>query len=168
MSTSQFEAAASGGRVAAKRPSSHGYNVLRLRAIDPLVRWSGFPYVFQPLLLALFVAKAVFAWNLYPPEGVPDKVYAKTNLVNLLVWGLWWPAKEWTAVLFGRVWCAVCPLELVANGTERLGGILKVKQRKLGKSLRAGWLIVALYALIQMLVAGVHLHRIPAYTSMFL
>ena len=27
---------------------------------------------------------------------------------------------------------------------------------------------MALYAVIQMLVAGIHLHRVPAYTSMFL
>jgi len=145
-----------------------GYNLLRLRPLNALVRWGGSPYVFQAALLAVFVAMAVFAWNLYPPEGVPDKVYAKCNLVNLLVWGLWWPAMVWTAVLFGRAWCAVCPLELVANVTERMGRGLGLKQRVLRKWLRAGWLILALYALIQMLVAGVHLHRIPAYTSMFL
>jgi polyferredoxin len=118
--------------------------------------------------LAVFVSLAVSAWGLYPPDGVPDKLYAKSNLVNLLVWGLWWPAMVWTAVLFGRVWCAVCPLELLANGTERLARRLGVKQHSLGKWLCSGALIVALYGLIQMLVAGVHLHRIPAYTSLFL
>ena len=153
---------------APEKRKQEGFDLLRFGAIRGLVRWGGFPYVFQAALLAVFVAMAVLAWNLYPPEGVPDKVYAKSNLVNLLVWGLWWPAMVWIAVLFGRVWCAVCPLELVANVTERMGRGLGLRQRVLGKWLRAGWLIVALYALIQMLVAGAHLHRIPAYTSMFL
>ena len=85
-----------------------------------------------------------------------------------LIWGLWWPAMVWAAVLLGRAWCTVCPLELVANVGERASRSLGIKQLVLGKWLRAGFLIVALYALIQMLVAGVHLHRVPAYTSIFL
>jgi polyferredoxin len=139
-----------------------------LRPVAALVRWAGFPYVFQAALLAVFIGLAAFAWGLYPPEGVPGKLYAKSNLVTLLVWGLWWPAMVWIAVLFGRVWCAVCPLELLANGTERLARGLGVKQRVLGKWLRSGALIAALYALIQMLVHGADLHRHPAYTSLFL
>jgi polyferredoxin len=62
----------------------------------------------------------------------------------------------------------VCPLELVANGTERVARRLGVKQLVLGRWLRSGALIVGIYALIQLLVAGAHLHRVPAYTSSFL
>jgi hypothetical protein len=62
----------------------------------------------------------------------------------------------------------VCPLELVANLTERLARRLGIPQRSLTGWIQAGFLIVALYALIQLLVAGVHLHRVPAYTSIFL
>ncbi|MGM0488812.1 MAG: 4Fe-4S binding protein [Planctomycetota bacterium] len=151
-----------------RRQDQQGYDLLRFRPVKAIVLWGGFPYVFQAVLLVVFVAMAVFAWGIYPPEAVSDKLYAKSHLVNLVVWGLWWPAMVWIAVLFGRVWCAVCPLELVANGTERLGRVLGISQRKLGKWLRAGWLIVVVYALIQMSVAGVQLHRIPAHTSMFL
>ena len=74
----------------------------------------------------------------------------------------------WGAVLFGRVWCAVCPMELISNFSERLGRIIGIRQKPLSKWLSSGYLIVALYALIQLLVAGAHLHRIPAYTSIFL
>lgn len=150
-----------------KRPSP-GYDLLQLRPVGGLVRWVGFPYVFQAVLLAAFLALGMLAWGLYPPDGVPGKLYAKSNLVTLLVWGLWWPAMVWTAVLLGRAWCAVCPLELVANVTERLGRALGIRQRVLGKWLRGGALIAALYALIQMAVHGVDLHRHPAYTSLFL
>ena len=92
-------------------PSRLGYDLLRFRPVRSFVQWAGFPYVFQVILLGAFVSLAVSAWGLFPPAGVQDKLFAKTNLVTLLVWGLWWPAMVWTAVLFGRAWCAVCPLE---------------------------------------------------------
>ena len=168
MSTSELQVVPIRQAEAISRQERQGYDLLRFRPIKAFVRWRGFPYVFQTALLAFFVFMAVLSWGLYPPEGVNDKLFAKTHLANLLVWGLWWPAMVWTAVLFGRVWCAVCPLELVANITERLGRALGVKQRVLGKWLRSGALIVGLYALIQMLVAGASLHRTPAYTSLFL
>jgi polyferredoxin len=145
-----------------------GFNILRIRPIRTVVLWPGFPYVFQALMLAVFISLAVIGWGNFAPEGVNDKLYAKTNIVNLMVWGLWWPSMVWGAVLFGRIWCMVCPLELVANGTERVARRLGVKQRVLGKWLRSGALIVGIYALIQLLVAGAHLHRVPAYTSLFL
>ncbi len=141
---------------------------MRLRPVARLIRWAGFPYVFQAALLVVFVAMAVVSWGVIAPAGVSDKLFAKSNLTQLFVWGLWWPAMVWIAVLLGRAWCAVCPLELVANLGERAGRRLGVRQAKLGRWLRSGALIVALYALLLLLVAGVHLHRVPAYTSVFL
>jgi hypothetical protein len=149
-------------------PDPQGINLLRFRWIQALILSPVFPLVFQAAMLVVFVFLAVFSWATFPPEGIDDKLYAKTHLAALVIWGFWWPTMVWAAVLFGRLWCAVCPLELVANGTERLGRMLGVKQRILGRWLRSGALIVGLYALIQMLVAGVHLHRNPAYTSLFL
>jgi hypothetical protein len=145
-----------------------GFNLLRIRLVRYVLLSPVFPYALQAILLCAFVALAILGWSRFAPEGAGDKLYAKTNLVNLLIWGLWWPAMVWMAVAFGRVWCAVCPLELVANGTERLGRRLGIKQRRLARWLTSGALILVLYALIQLLVAGIHLHRVPAYTSAFL
>lgn len=144
------------------------FDLLTIGIVKRTLHWRGFPYVFQATLLAAFVIIAWLGWGHYTPEGVPDKLYAKSNLVNLLVWGLWWPAMVWTAVLFGRVWCMVCPLELVSNAFERAGRSIGIPQRNLPRALRAGWLIVAAYFAIQMLVAGVHLHRVPMYTALFM
>ena len=152
-----------------ERPgTSHGFNLLELRAVRLVLLSPLFPYVIQAAILAVFIGLAIFGWGQFAPEGVPAKQFAQTNLVTLLIWGLWWPAMVWAAVLFGRVWCAVCPLELLSNFTERLGRRLGVRQQALGRWLRSGFLIVAFYALIQMLIAGVELHRVPAYTSIFL
>ena len=146
----------------------YGLDLLRYRCVLGVVRAAWFPYVFQAVFLLVFVGLAVIGWGHHAPEGVAGKLYAKTNIVNLLIWGLWWPAMVWVAVGFGRVWCAVCPLELVANGTERLGRKIGLRQIVLSRPLRSGVVILIVYGLVQMLVPGVHLHRVPAYTSWFL
>ena len=133
-----------------------------------LIRSFWFPYVFQALVLLVFLWMAGISWGQHAPEGVSSKLYAKTNLVTLLVWGLWWPAMVWVAVWLGRVWCLVCPMELVSNLGERIGRILKLPQGRLRGWLAAGGLIVLFYFVIQMCVAGLEVHRVPAYTSFFL
>ena len=93
-------------------------NLLRYRPLRAIFAWSGFPYLFQAAMLAVFVCLAILSWQKIAPAGVADKLFAKTHLAQLLIWGLWWPAMVWVAVLFGRAWCMVCPLELVANVSE--------------------------------------------------
>ena len=149
-----------------RRPQ--GFDLLGIGPVRRLVEWKGFPYVFQAALLAGFVVLLLVGWGQRTPAGVNAKLFAKTNLVTLLVWGLWWPSMIWLAVLFGRAWCMVCPLELVSNISERLGRAAGIRQWPLPRWLAAGGLIVALYAVIQLLVAGAHIHRIPAYTALFL
>ena len=137
-------------------PPFTGINLLRFKPVHGLVRWAGFPYVFQGVMLVVLVALGVASWQQYAPDGVADGLYARTNIVQLLIWGLWWPAMIWAAVLLGRAWCMVCPLELVANVSERLSRLVGIQQRVLGRWLRSGFAIVVLYAVIQMLVAGIH------------
>ena len=149
-------------------PRFTGINLLEIKPVRALVRWAGFPYAFQGVMLVVLVTLGVLSWQQYGPDGVADGLYARTNLVQLLIWGLWWPAMVWAAVLLGRAWCMVCPLEFVADVSERLSRRAGIQQRVLGTWLRSGFAIAALYAVIQMLVAGIHLHRVPAYTSFFL
>lgn len=149
-------------------PGARGFDLMRVRAIRSLVLWTGFPRAIQWVLLGAFVAVIVIAWGALTPRGVNDKLYAKTHLATLVVWGIWWPAMVWTTVWFGRAWCAVCPLELLGSMGERLARSVGLPGRPLPRSIASGALILALYGLIQLLVMGVHLHRIPAYTSVFL
>ncbi len=146
----------------------HGIDLLRLGLVRGLVRWRGFPYVFQAAVLVSYVAFAWIGWGLLTPEGVNAKLYAKANLVNLVIWGLWWPAMVWVAVLLGRVWCAVCPLELLMGLCERARGALGLRGRAVGGWLAGGAVAVALFIVLQLLVPGVQLHRVPHYTSLFL
>jgi polyferredoxin len=147
---------------------SEGFDLLRLRVIRAVVRWPGFPRVLQGATLLAFIALATAGWHVFTPAGLNAKLFAKAHLVTLLIWGMWWPAMVWVAVLFGRVWCAVCPLELVSSVYERAARGLGFRQWPLPRWIVSGVVIVAMYAGIQMLVAGLHIHRIPAYTSVFL
>ena len=144
------------------------YNLLNITFVKRLVEWKGFPYSLQGLMLLIFIGLIFIGWQVYTPQGANDKLFAKTNIVTLIIWGIWWSLMVWLAVTLGRFWCMICPLELVANFLERLSSKLGIKQRSLSKWVRGGAIIVFLYALIQLLVAGIHLHRIPAYTSFFL
>jgi len=72
------------------------------------------------------------------------------------------------AALLGRVWCSVCPLELVSSISEWVGVRLSVPQRKVSRWMRSGWLILFLYGIAQVLIAGVHMHRVPMYTSLYM
>jgi ferredoxin len=143
----------------APSPTPSAITLSELPLLRPLLRWLWFPYVFQIAMLAVVVSLAMLGLQSSVPEGVESKLVAKGTLVTLLVWGLWWPTMIWTAVIVGRVWCTVCPLELVANITERVARRLGVGGRTLGRVLRGGWVALALYLAMQMLVAGAEMHR---------
>ncbi|GAB4144795.1 MAG: hypothetical protein Fur0037_12630 [Planctomycetota bacterium] len=130
--------------------------------------WPAFPAAFQLITLGLFLGFLVLGFGQRIPDGVPPKLYAKSNLVNLAIWGIWWPSMIWVAVLFGRLWCSICPLELVSSLGERLGRAASLSRLDLPRWFRDGWFLLLAYAAIQMLVAGVSMHRTPAYTSIFL
>lgn len=150
---------------AADRP---GVDLLRFGLIRGIVYSPAFPYTIQALVLIAYLALAWYGWGRFAPQGVPAKLYAQTNLLNLLIWGLWWPAIVWLTVLLGRVWCAVCPLELVAGQAEGWARRAGLRGRPLGPWLRQGWVMLVLFASIQMLVPGIQIHRVPAYTSVFM
>jgi hypothetical protein len=150
------------------RAEAAGIDLLRARAVRAFVRWRGFPAVLQIPVLAVFLALAVLGWGELTPEGVPPKLFAKTNLVTLAIWGLWWPAIVWATVLLGRAWCVVCPLEWVSGRAEALGGVLGIRRRRLPGWMAKGSLVILLFALLQMLVPGVQIHRVPHTTSIFL
>ena len=148
--------------------TGEGINLLQFRPVSWLLHWPGFPYIFQVAMLIIFIYLAWLAWGVHAPPGVDAKLFAKTHLATLMIWGIWWPAMIWVAVLLGRAWCMVCPLELVSNVSERAAKALGFRQRPLKKWVISGVFIVFLYGLIQILVAGAHINRVPAYTSWFL
>jgi hypothetical protein len=130
-----------------------------------LHRW--FPSAIQFSLLMLLATLVALGWGQLAPAGAAEKLFAKVNAVTLLTWGLWWPVMVWVTVLLGRGWCAVCPLELASGWGGRLAGAAGFRRWRLAKRLRTGALALALYAVVHLLIAGVHINRVPAHTSWF-
>lgn len=97
------------------------------RGADPLqvdlLRWKWLEGALQrgrlmaglKVLVALAFA-AIVAACLVLPAALPGRV------ANLLVWGVWWPALVVSMVLFGRLWCAVCPISSGAEACKHAGG----------------------------------------------
>ena len=117
-----------------------------------------------------FLTLVAFILLIYGAIGITtdDKDFAKilrnTNLANLIVWSYWWPMIIVTAILFGRFWCTICPMELINSFFSKIG-----LRKKPGKFLKSGWIITLFYAVI--LVLGIHtlaIHRIPQYMAIYM
>lgn len=142
---------------------------MKLRPLRILVMWLGFPMALQ------FAALAVVVWLAVNGFGIGNGVKAeelmtlrKTNLTTLVVWGLWWPGMIAIVLAFGRAWCTVCPMELVNRLGDAIAGKVGWPRARLGKLLRAGWMTILFYLILQFLVAGVSLHRVPHFTAVLL
>ena len=122
------------------------------------------------LTIIQFFTLTVFVLLIYGSIGVttndPDfaKILRNTNLSNLIVWSYWWPLIIATAILFGRYWCSICPMELITSFFGKIG-----LRNKPGKILKSGWIITFFYAII--LILGIHtlaIHRIPQYMAIYM
>ncbi len=144
-------------------------NFFAWRPLRSLVLHPWFPVVLQTLALATVGVLAVLGWG-DGLDNTPSELmlFRKTHLTTLVVWGLWWPVMIAVALAFGRVWCTVCPMELVNRAGDAIARRLGWPRARMGKVLRAGWATLALYIVLQLLVAGLSLHRVPHFTALML
>ncbi len=92
------------------------------------------------------------------------RVLRNTNIANLIVWSYWWPIIIVSAIFLGRVWCMVCPMELVTTLASRIG-----MKRESPDFLRSGWIMTGLYFLT--LFIGIHtlsIHRVPFRMAIYM
>ena len=95
---------------------------------------------------------------------VLDSQLYRTNLTNVFVWDIWWPLILLSALVFGRMWCMVCPVEIVTSFFSKIG--LRLKRPAW---LTSGWVITLFYAVI--VITGVTVLEIdfnPRYTAWYL
>jgi len=150
-------------------PQQVRYDFLASRPLKAVLRWSGFPVALQLGALIAVVLLVINGWGIGLAHSADElKMLRKTNLTTLLVWGLWWPGMIALALTLGRAWCTVCPAELVNRFAHALGRRAGWPRIKLGRWLRAGWMLILVYLVLQILVAGVSIHRLPHYTSLML
>ncbi|HCO93460.1 MAG TPA: hypothetical protein DIU00_05830 [Phycisphaerales bacterium] len=139
-------------------------NLLNVRWIRTLLSSRWFPIVPQLIMLAVFGLLIAGGLGVKTPDPSFAKVLRNTNLANLLVWSYWWPLVIVAAILLGRAWCMVCPMELVTSLAGRIG-----LRRKVLHLFKSGWVITIFYTLI--VIVGIHglsLHRIPHRMALYL
>ena len=144
-------------------------DLLAWRPVRAIVASAAFPLSLQVLSLVAVVVLAASGLGLGPGMSAEELLtLRKTNLTTLVVWGLWWPGMIAVALAFGRAWCTVCPMELVNRIGDAVARKVGWPRARLSKLLWAGWMIVVVYLALQLLVAGVSLHRVPHYTAIML
>ncbi len=132
--------------------------------INRLFKKRYFLPVIQFFTLTVFVLLIYGAIGITTRDSDFSMVLRNTNLSNLIVWSYWWPLIIVMAILIGRFWCSICPMELVTSFAGKIG--LKLKP---GGLLKSGWVITSFYAII--LILGIHtfaIHRIPQYMAIYM
>ncbi len=129
-----------------------------------LFRFWWFPFVLQVITLVVFVLLIVDGYVANTDDMAFAKILRNTNLANLIVWSYWWPVIIISAIFFGRIWCMVCPMELLTS----LAACVGLKKRP-NSFVRSGWIITLSYIVI--LFVGIHtlsIHRVPFRMSIYL
>lgn len=106
----------------------------------------------------------ISGWGVKSSDSTFILTLRNTNLPNLIVWCFWWPGIILISILFGRLWCTVCPMELIASLLNRVGLKLKVP-----RFLHSGWAITFFYGVV--LIIGVHtfaIHRFPHRMALYM
>jgi len=117
-------------------------NLLKIKPVWIIVKSKYYPIVPQLITLSVFVVLFIGSIGVgYDPKIAP--YIANTNLANQIVWNIWWPFTLVIAAIAGRLWCSVCPLELVNSLGSRIG-----LKKKAPGFLRSGWVVTLLFAFI--------------------
>ncbi len=139
-------------------------NLLNVRWIRSLLGSRWFPIAAQLIMLAAFGLSIAGGIRVTTNDAGFAKELRNTNLANLVIWSFWWPLIIIASILWGRVWCMVCPMELITSVAGRMG-----LRRKVPGFLKSGWVITIFYTLV--LIVGVHtlaLHRLPQRMALYL
>lgn len=139
-------------------------NLLKNRFILRIFLSKGFPLTLQIIFLLFFLLLIIGGLIVPDCEKGLVNTMRNTNLATLVVWSLWWPAIILSAVLLGRIWCQVCPMELINSLLSKVG--LKKKAPLFFKS---GWAISIFYTIILFLIIHTFwAHRYPRRMALYL
>jgi len=105
-------AAGAGVRSAAAARPHRRLDLAAIPAVGRLLRWPPFLFLLRLPLVVLFVGVIL--------AGLLGEQSPGRNLATLTVWTVWWAALPFLALVFGKVWCAVCPWQALADWAQRL------------------------------------------------
>ena len=135
-----------------------------LKTVNVHFRKWYFPVVFKYISLIAYILLIAVGLSATSSDAAFLKQLRNTNLGNLVIWSYWWPAIVIGAIFFGRVWCMVCPVEIITTFFAKIG-----LKRKRPKWLLSGWAITIFYILILFVgIQGFAIHRNPTYMAVYL
>ena len=135
-----------------------------LNRINKLLENKWFPISFRILTLAAFLGLVFIGFSSPTNDPFFLSQLSRTNLTTCFVWRFWWPMIVLSAIFFGRVWCMICPVEMVTTFFAKIGFKLKRPRWIL-----SGWVITLFYMIV--LIYGItilHMDLNPRYTSYYL
>ncbi|WP_372933401.1 4Fe-4S binding protein [Mariniphaga sediminis] len=123
-----------------------------------------FPVSFRLMALVVFVVLVFIGFSSPTKHPVFVNQLSKINLTTSFVWRLWWPLIVLSSIFLGRVWCMICPVEMVTTLFAKIG-----LKRKRPKWILSGWGITLFYFFV--LTVGITIFELdanPMYTSYYL
>lgn len=94
------------------KDSSKKSNLLKKILAHPL-----YPGIIQWPVLLLF-AYIIFVLAFGP-------ILAHDNFGTAMTWVLWWPVLPLLFILFGRLWCGICPFATLSDVVQKFVGLNK-------------------------------------------
>lgn len=87
-------------------------DILDNNLVNKLVKKRQLQFILQlPFVILFFI---IITAGLFGSQ-FPDR-----NIATIVTWTVWWGGVIFTFLLFGRLWCAVCPWAAVAEWVQRL------------------------------------------------
>ena len=135
-----------------------------LKQINRAISRAYLPVSLKYISLVAYAVLIITGLAAYSTDAAFLKQLRNTNLGNLIVWSYWWPAIVILAIFFGRIWCMVCPVELITTFFAKIG-----LKRKRPAWLLSGWAITVFYILILFVgIQGFAIHRNPFFMAIYL
>ena len=135
-----------------------------LKQINRAISSKYIPVSLKYISLIAYVILIITGLAAYSTDAAFLKQLRNTNLGNLIVWSYWWPAIVFLAIFFGRIWCMVCPVELITTFFAKIG-----LKRKRPSWLLSGWAITVFYIIILFVgIQGFAIHRNPFFMAIYL
>jgi len=114
------------------------FDLFRLPAVGPVLRWRGTRRILQVVSLALALAVMLDGW--FGPDVAP------LNLAGLIPWVHWRGFVVLALLLVGNLFCMACPFMLVRRGAKWFGGNTPWPRALRSKWLALGLLLVFFWA----------------------
>ncbi len=138
-------------------------DLLSIRLFDRLAASRTYPRVARIVTLVAFLL--LIAGGLAAPH-VSERMAGtlrNTNLAALIVWSLWWPLVIIAASVLGRIWCQICPMELVNTLVSRIS-----LNKRVPGFFTSGWGIAIFYSLALLgFIRTFSANRFPERMAMF-